>query len=70
MCLIYLMSFSLRDKESGEARVLVVVAIYQAHTVDEVADLQLFTVERVLRICLKPDEEDAIKGQESEPHAG
>lgn len=70
MCLIYLTSFSLRDIESGEARVLVVVAIYQAHTVDEVADLQLSTVERVLRICLKPDEEDAIKGQESEPHAG
>lgn len=64
------MSFSLRDIESGEVRVLVVVAIYQAHTVDEVADLQLSTMERVLRICLKPDEEDAIKGQESEPYAG
>lgn len=46
---------------------LVVVAIYQAHTV---ADLQLSTVERVLRIRLKPDEEDAVKGQESEPCAG
>lgn len=67
MCLNYLISFFLRAIESGEARVLVVVAIYQAHTV---ADLQLSTVERVLRICLKPDEEDAMKGQESEPCAG